>query len=157
MKAKELTPIQNSSKGASAKRNTPVNKAQRKTALGTLSNSDRSQGNFQGQPDSPQIDIPSKENNKSVKLNIDTEGSQREGIILIDDLKNPKEYIDSQQILREIQKHSEISVEYAYQLAHGGLVIHLKSKEDRNILFSDLTDLHHLGEPRSITQTLSSQ
>ena len=156
MKAKELTPIQDSSKGASAKRNTPVNKAQRKTVLGTLSNSDRSHGNFQGQPNSPQIDIPSEENNKSVKLNIDTEGNQRETIISIDDLKNLREYINSKQILREIQKHSEISVEYAYQLARGDLAIHLKSKEDRDILFSDLTPASFGGAKKHYPNSVKS-
>ena len=75
---------------------------------------------------------------------------------MIDDLKNPKEYIDSQQILREIQRHSETSVKYAYQLARRGLAINLKSKEDKDILFSDLAPAS-LGEPKSITLTLSSQ
>ena len=78
-------------------------------------------------------------NQKAVQLEINVQKDRHEKIVLIDNIKDPKLFTDSQEILREIKKYSDIQIDYAYQLARGGIAIHVKSIEDRDLLFQKLT------------------
>ena len=78
-------------------------------------------------------------NQKAVQLEINVQKDRHEKIVLIDNIKDPKLFTDSQEILREIKKYSDIQIDYAYQLARGGVAIHVKSIEDRDLLFQKLT------------------
>ena len=60
-------------------------------------------------------------------------------ILVVDNIDNPVEYSSSKRILKEIRNFfPEVSVEFAYSLAKGGIAIHTKCKEDRDLLLDQL-------------------
>ena len=71
-------------------------------------------------------------------LNVEPKSDPRDKILIIDNIANPKVFIDSQEILKEVKKFSEIPIDFAYQLAKGGIALHVKSKEDRDLLRNQL-------------------
>ena len=56
----------------------------------------------------------------------------RSKIIIIDNIKDRKSYFNSRNILSEFNKYFPIvEVEFGYLLPKGGIVLHLKSKDER--------------------------
>ena len=63
----------------------------------------------------------------------------REKIVIVDDLKNPVEFRNSSNILKEIKKVSDLKIELAYPLAKGGIAIHTESRKSRDSLLESLS------------------
>ena len=58
-------------------------------------------------------------------LNFEPKSDPRDKILIIDNIANPKVFIDSQEILKEVKKFSEIPIDFAYQLVKGGIALHI--------------------------------
>ena len=80
------------------------------------------------------------ENKEVIHLENQEEKDIREKIIVVDDIPEASEYRDSRAILKEIKKVSEVDIEFAYQLAKGGIAIHTGTAEERNQLHSKLIE-----------------
>jgi len=62
-----------------------------------------------------------------------------DNILVIDNISNPVEFVPTNRILKEINLYCpEVKVDFAYQLARGGVAIHAHSLHDRNTLLSNL-------------------
>ena len=59
-------------------------------------------------------------------------------IIIIDNIKDPKSYCNSRDILSEFNKYfPDVEVEFGYLLPKGGIALHLKSKEARDRIIEE--------------------
>jgi len=62
-----------------------------------------------------------------------------DSILVIDNISNPAEFVPTNRILKEINLYCpEVKVDFAYQLARGGVAIHAHSVHDRDTLLSNL-------------------
>ena len=89
-------------------------------------------------------------------------------IHITDNIKNPKRYSNSKDILNEFNKHfPDTKVDFGYLLPKGGVALHLKSKEERDKLISLFTSKgnafgggitpHHLKEDKYSSRKLIPQ
>ena len=65
----------------------------------------------------------------------------RSRIIVIDDIPNSKDFLNSKEILKEFKNYcKDITVTAAFRLAKGGISIYFKSKEDRDKALEKLSE-----------------
>jgi len=78
-------------------------------------------------------------NNNVGPVNVYSEDSERDNIVIIDYIPNSVEFINSSRILKEINNFApSVSVKYAYSLARGGVAIHLNNQQDKEKLLQAL-------------------
>ena len=76
---------------------------------------------------------------ESVELVLTDNQTERDRILIIDNIEEPNKYRASSQILKEIKTFApNIKVVYAYSLSRGGIAVHLQTSEDRDLLLNTL-------------------
>lgn len=69
--------------------------------------------------------------------NLVTDKNIPDNLVIIDGIEDPSAFQDSRIIKREIKKHKNIEVKYAYPLIRGGIAVHAKTTKDRENLLRD--------------------
>ena len=71
-------------------------------------------------------------------VDLETKESTRSKILVIDNIKDPKRFCNSKDILSEFNKFfPDTEVDFAYLLPKGGISLHVKSKEERDHLIKE--------------------
>ena len=71
---------------------------------------------------------------------VDEEQSERENIVIVDNIANPAKFLRSDSILKEVNRFApSVQVKYAYSLAKGGVAIHLNNIPEKQSLLQCLT------------------
>jgi len=71
---------------------------------------------------------------------VEEQQSERENIVIIDNIADPAKFVRSDSILKEVNRFApSVQVKYAYSLAKGGVAIHLNNIQDKQSLLQCLS------------------
>ena len=86
-------------------------------------------------------EIQVKKEECKILIDKEEESTVRSKIIVIDDIENPNQYRNSQNILKEFNQYCpKIKVSAAFALARGGITIYLNSSKDRESVLNLLPE-----------------